>query len=311
VPRVDDTRLSTYLRGGTATSATDAPAAAPVQTTPPALAAVCDTIPATSSREFLSPPPPVVRQTQADALNGKARVPGPVSAQGSVSPLPSTRAAVVGSPQPNAVLLGSSQKPSRSPWQPSATGPKPLPVGAVVREAPVATPTVASTGASGAVTGSSDSHPGAVSDRSRLEKLDDNSDTDSFSDESSSNPELQANVIVGPTQLAVQPMRLEDLWIPANPRFGEPKAPIRSGPYCLALSDVRRLSGARSDEAPLSFGTVKHLIFGSGRSGASCRPCMFERWAGRCNKSWLCDFCHLHMGQRHRPVHLETLQGTL
>lgn len=109
-------------------------------------------------------------------------------------------------------------------------------------------------------------------------------------DTSASEADEDADVIVGPTNLAVMPSKLEALFLP-DLCGGGPVVPVGSSSRCLRLSDTLRLSRARSGEAPLSFGSVLHLNYGAGQP---CRPCMFERWAGRCNKSWLCDFCHLH-----------------
>lgn len=116
------------------------------------------------------------------------------------------------------------------------------------------------------------------------------------------------NVIVGPTNMAVAPFTLEQLWLrtvskgPCPLGFGSAtpqlvKVMLRSSPRQLSLSDALRLSEARSLQAPLSFGSVLHICQGD---KAPCRPCMFERWAGRCSKKWLCDFCHLHTGQKQR-----------
>jgi hypothetical protein len=125
-------------------------------------------------------------------------------------------------------------------------------------------------------------------------------DIESGPDTSSENGEQQTEVIVGPTHLAVAPMRLEQQWLPQRSHGSDviTMVPIRSGPRCVTLLDIRRLSAARSVEAPLSFGSVLHLAHGPNRY---CRPCMFERWPGRCNKSPLCDFCHFHVRQKRAP----------
>jgi hypothetical protein len=112
----------------------------------------------------------------------------------------------------------------------------------------------------------------------------------------------ETEIVVGPTHLSVSPMRLSDQWLPETSRGSESEPscamPVRSGPRSIAFQDIRRLSEARSADAPLSFGSVLHLAHGT---NPYCRPCMFERWPGRCNKSWLCDFCHLHVRQKSRP----------
>jgi len=133
----------------------------------------------------------------------------------------------------------------------------------------------------------------------------------------------ERTVIVGPTDHAMLPSIFSEMTLPV---FAAPssdsgralpsgraspsdegvasKAPILSRPNKIALSDVQLLSAARPGLAPLSFGSSVHLAIGE---GAGCRPCMFERWPGRCNKSWLCDFCHMHASTRRtngrRPQH--------
>mmetsp|Transcript_38841 Transcript_38841/g.97599 ORF Transcript_38841/g.97599 Transcript_38841/m.97599 type:complete len:478 (-) Transcript_38841:173-1606(-) len=121
-------------------------------------------------------------------------------------------------------------------------------------------------------------------------------DVESVCSEESS-AEEPSTVIVGPTHLAVMPHRLEELWIPTSKGNLNANTPvmIRSNPGQLSLGDTLRLSEARSAQAPLSFGSVLHLCRGD---DAPCRLCMFERWAGRCSKKWLCDFCHCHAGQK-------------
>eukprot|EP00747_Dinoflagellata_sp_TGD_P213806 gnl/TRDRNA2_/TRDRNA2_86720_c1_seq1.p1 gnl/TRDRNA2_/TRDRNA2_86720_c1~~gnl/TRDRNA2_/TRDRNA2_86720_c1_seq1.p1 ORF type:complete len:127 (+),score=14.65 gnl/TRDRNA2_/TRDRNA2_86720_c1_seq1:50-382(+) len=80
------------------------------------------------------------------------------------------------------------------------------------------------------------------------------------------------------------------------------KVPVISNMRTLALGDVLRLSKARDASCPYSFGTVAHFapVQPRNSSAVPCRPCMFERWAGRCSKKWLCDFCHLHTGERRK-----------
>mmetsp|Transcript_86355 Transcript_86355/g.278889 ORF Transcript_86355/g.278889 Transcript_86355/m.278889 type:complete len:379 (-) Transcript_86355:326-1462(-) len=123
-----------------------------------------------------------------------------------------------------------------------------------------------------------------------------------WSEASSDNDDEEVSVLVGPTQLSVAPHRLDEFFLAAQiSDDGEVKSgssiSIRSSPGSLSLGDIVRLSAARSAEAPLSFGSMLHLCNGE---GGPCRPCMFERWAGRCNKKWLCDFCHLHVGHKRR-----------
>lgn len=55
----------------------------------------------------------------------------------------------------------------------------------------------------------------------------------------------------------------------------------------------------------LSFGSVLHLCGHLDH----CRPCMFERKARRCKKSWLCDFCHFH-GDRARSSKFSSNEST-
>lgn len=100
-------------------------------------------------------------------------------------------------------------------------------------------------------------------------------------------------IILGPTQLAAYASSLQDLFLPDG--LGSDSAPIKSHGQCLALSDALRLAKARSFNAPLSFGSVAHLVT---RQPLQCRPCMFEQRPGRCRKSYLCDFCHLSHRRR-------------
>lgn len=120
--------------------------------------------------------------------------------------------------------------------------------------------------------------------------------------------EDDVEVLVGPTHLAVKPLRLEDQTLPHTCCDGSiVHMPLMSGPRCMILSEAMRLSNARSWQAPLSFGSVLHLNMGK---KASCRPCMFERWAGRCTKSWLCDFCHLDVSERQLRVGKGSSKGS-
>lgn len=101
-------------------------------------------------------------------------------------------------------------------------------------------------------------------------------------------------VLVGPSPLASAPYSLQQVAVP-DPAFRQ-KVFIKSGVRQLALSDAFRLK-AGGNGVPLSFGSAVHLAHGE---RPSCRPCMYERWAGRCSKKWLCDFCHLHVGSKRR-----------
>jgi len=131
--------------------------------------------------------------------------------------------------------------------------------------------------------------------------IEDMTDCESVCSEASEDTEPTV-VLVAPTNMAVAPMTLDQLWLPTTISEADgtkKKANIRlqSNPRQLAISDVMRLAEARSLQAPLSFGSVLHMCHGD---GAPCRPCMFERWDGRCSRKWLCDFCHLHVGQKQR-----------
>lgn len=103
-------------------------------------------------------------------------------------------------------------------------------------------------------------------------------------------------VVVGPTYLSVAPMEFHQIHL-NDFRLGDTPVAIRSGQKCLHLSDVTRLGQVRQ-EAPVSFGSSRHAVFGPCKE--RCRPCMFERWPGRCTKAWLCDFCHLHAKKPRR-----------
>lgn len=133
-------------------------------------------------------------------------------------------------------------------------------------------------------------------------------DCDSLCSGSALSDDGSIDILVGPTDMAASQRRLTELWLPSRmPGSGGTTAvPIRSGPGCLSLGDVLRLSEARSIKAPLSFGSTMHLITDR---VSNCRPCMFERWPGRCRKSWLCDFCHAHTG-RGKPVNPSRRVGT-
>jgi len=122
-------------------------------------------------------------------------------------------------------------------------------------------------------------------------------DHSDFEDGSDTENEEGWEVIVGPTHHASMPYDLQSLWLPRRDTscLTMTRAPLKSSPRLLAMSDTILLTNARRSGAPLSFGSVLHLVHGNGQH---CRPCMFERWAGRCNKKWLCDFCHLHTSSK-------------
>lgn len=117
-----------------------------------------------------------------------------------------------------------------------------------------------------------------------------------------SDEEFSDEVIVGPSNLAVTPFQLKDLWLPRNGRRGATS--ISSDLRCMAMSDARYLAEARRVDAPLSFGSVLHHLQGGQVSPSCtklmCRPCMFEHWPGRCKKSILCDFCHMHEDVKYK-----------
>eukprot|EP00448_Togula_jolla_P013273 CAMPEP_0170580630 /NCGR_PEP_ID=MMETSP0224-20130122/6610_1 /TAXON_ID=285029 /ORGANISM="Togula jolla, Strain CCCM 725" /LENGTH=250 /DNA_ID=CAMNT_0010903715 /DNA_START=170 /DNA_END=920 /DNA_ORIENTATION=- len=99
-------------------------------------------------------------------------------------------------------------------------------------------------------------------------------------------------IVVGPTAQATSAVSMDALSLSHEDEHGRHYFPILSSPGCLYLGDVRRLSQARLRSAPLSFGSIVHLNFGATQN---CRPCMFEKQrSGRCRRSWLCDFCHMH-----------------
>lgn len=133
-----------------------------------------------------------------------------------------------------------------------------------------------------------------------VQALAEGSEAESDSEPASEISGDQTEIVVGPTHLSVAPMELSEQLLPerchGTPLFR--MVPVQSDISNIAFQDIRRLSEARFADAPLSFGSVLHLAHGA---NAYCRPCMFERWPGRCNKSWLCDFCHLHVRQKSRP----------
>eukprot|EP00747_Dinoflagellata_sp_TGD_P171372 gnl/TRDRNA2_/TRDRNA2_205301_c0_seq1.p1 gnl/TRDRNA2_/TRDRNA2_205301_c0~~gnl/TRDRNA2_/TRDRNA2_205301_c0_seq1.p1 ORF type:complete len:395 (-),score=39.00 gnl/TRDRNA2_/TRDRNA2_205301_c0_seq1:149-1333(-) len=95
-------------------------------------------------------------------------------------------------------------------------------------------------------------------------------------------------VVIGP-KLAVSSGTLRDYALP-NMQEKLTSVSIQSSARTLTLSDCLRLSKARGAICPLSFGSVQHFV---DPLRSTCRPCMYERWAGRCARKWLCDFCHI------------------
>eukprot|EP00440_Ansanella_granifera_P040350 gb/GFBE01043765.1/.p1 GENE.gb/GFBE01043765.1/~~gb/GFBE01043765.1/.p1 ORF type:complete len:567 (+),score=79.99 gb/GFBE01043765.1/:1-1701(+) len=121
------------------------------------------------------------------------------------------------------------------------------------------------------------------------------SSDDEFEAESALSPDwLELEIVVGPTQFAVMPRKFEDFWI--EDKSGH-KESINSHAVTLSVRDILRLTAARDDPQPLSFGSLPHVC-----GFEKCRPCMFERTAGRCKKIWLCDFCHLHSGRKGKTA---------
>jgi hypothetical protein len=127
----------------------------------------------------------------------------------------------------------------------------------------------------------------------------------SDSESSSESGDLEQEVLIGPTDMGVSglPITLQQLYLPPFLRNGVPNfnadaspVPIRSGPRRMILSEYLRLKHCRPPAA-ISFGSAIHLNFGPDQG---CRPCMYERRPGRCAKSFLCDFCHLHVGRNFR-----------
>mmetsp|Transcript_28505 Transcript_28505/g.60484 ORF Transcript_28505/g.60484 Transcript_28505/m.60484 type:complete len:361 (+) Transcript_28505:197-1279(+) len=109
-----------------------------------------------------------------------------------------------------------------------------------------------------------------------------------------SSSESVSEVIVGPTEKAARPLSFEDLFLlsgDGNDLFDDARhhITIRSRSHELFYSDIVSLTRQRGQR--LSFGSVLHAC---GHTDL-CRPCMFERKSRHCRKSWLCDFCHLHI----------------
>lgn len=100
-----------------------------------------------------------------------------------------------------------------------------------------------------------------------------------------------AVVILGPTENAVMPNKLEDAVIP-HPRTGVLQ-PLRSRSASVSLREVIALRAYRLNDKKFtaSFGSLNHLCGDTD----NCRTCIYEakRKLG-CSRSWSCDFCHLH-----------------
>lgn len=103
--------------------------------------------------------------------------------------------------------------------------------------------------------------------------------------------------VVGPTELAVAPNKLSNLWL-EGPDAGM-RQPVKSSSGCVYLSDVQRLDlrTCMNENLPVSFGTLNHLC---GKQ-SHCKPCVFQRRRQKCKKGWLCDLCHLHLGVERPP----------
>lgn len=114
-----------------------------------------------------------------------------------------------------------------------------------------------------------------------------------------SDGEAGVEVVIGPTPMAVQPYVMEELHIPDSFSDGGKRA-IVSCSNRVSIGEVSRLRvlpDGSDCPLPVSFGSVLHIC----GHEQHCRPCMFERSAGRCRKGWLCDFCHMH-NRRKRKV---------
>jgi len=131
----------------------------------------------------------------------------------------------------------------------------------------------------------------------------DEADELSHDESAASDYDPDDEVIVGPTPLAVQPLSFSELSIP-----GGESTSILSGVTSIRLSEVTRLKcprGSSAEPLPLSYGSILHICGFEDR----CRPCMFERSAGRCRKSWLCDFCHMHTGRKRKVTAVPWQKG--
>jgi len=114
--------------------------------------------------------------------------------------------------------------------------------------------------------------------------------------DAASDGEDPTQVLVGPSPLASAPWSINDLWLEdtsADAGAAAKKNFIKSHGGRLFLSETKMLTDMRPSASPISFGSLVHLRFGKLKK---CRPCMFEKSATRtCRRSWLCDFCHLHI----------------
>jgi len=121
------------------------------------------------------------------------------------------------------------------------------------------------------------------------------SEVDSAPD-TASDGEEPTQVLVGPSPLASIFHNINDFCLPSGP---DSRRRIRSSADALFFSETKMLSASRPGGGPVSFGSVPHLCLAS---GGKCRPCMFEKSRHRkCRRSWLCDFCHLHVGTAKGP----------
>lgn len=132
----------------------------------------------------------------------------------------------------------------------------------------------------------------------------------------SEDDEEDVEFVLGPTAAAFSPYSVDFVRFPGISPSGEPVLhSVRSRSHVIYLSDVPhlillgKLLGGRG---ALSFGSVVHFQQdGTPRAVLMdaceqhdrerwCRPCMFERRGRRCRKSWLCDFCHVHLQRTPR-----------
>eukprot|EP00928_Gymnodinium_smaydae_P052731 TRINITY_DN3687_c0_g1_i5.p1 TRINITY_DN3687_c0_g1~~TRINITY_DN3687_c0_g1_i5.p1 ORF type:complete len:575 (-),score=83.42 TRINITY_DN3687_c0_g1_i5:425-2077(-) len=134
-----------------------------------------------------------------------------------------------------------------------------------------------------------------------------------FARRSGDDSDEEVEVLLGPTQMIGSPARLDELVLPPagcgvnleNGVDATQGRKLRSSNSACALSDVIWLSDiaeldlGRTKEAPISFGSIVHL---SSSYSKNCRPCIFEKRLGRCVRGKGCEFCHLHAGQRYRPL---------
>jgi len=111
------------------------------------------------------------------------------------------------------------------------------------------------------------------------------------------------SIILGPTMAAFRSKVKDD----GRPLYINKPGHVKSSETVLALSDILKLVNARQGQAPASFGSMSHM---SGCSHDVCRPCRFERTAGRCKHGMACEFCHMHEGHRRR-IDKNEWEGTL